>query len=132
MEKVGVRFNDVLMNGVPVEYKPSTGTLILAGEEYSMERWLETRRRIDMLLKRTLDPKDWKDLRERLAWLGKRDRLPIELRDYEAKKDHGASSFLSNNLTAINGRWRGFLRRAPWWLRWRYDAVVTKESYRGD
>ena len=126
-QKVGVRFNDLLMNGVPVEYNASTGTLILAGEEYTIERWLETRRRIDMVLKRTLNQADWKELREKLAWLGKRDRLPQELRDYEQPASVGGGSFLERNLEAISRQREGTLKRAPWWLRWAFPMVVTKE-----
>lgn len=123
-----VRLNDVVVGGKPVEYNISTGTLSLAGDEIPLDGWLETRRRIDMIIKRTVTPAKWKELRGKLAWLGKRDRLPPELRDYEAPSQHqAASSFLTDNLDEINKLQHGKLRPAPWYLRWLYDAVVTKE-----
>jgi len=40
-----------------------------------------------------------------------------------------SSSFLTNNTTAILKQDRGKLKKPPWWLRWLYSAVVTREEY---
>lgn len=118
------------VGGKLVGFTKSTSTLQLAGEDVPVEEWLEIRRRIDVILKRELTPADWQALREKMAWLGKKDRLPKELRDYEAPQaTRRASSFLGNNIDAINGLERGKLRKAPVWLRWLFDSVVTKEEY---
>lgn len=129
LDPKSVRLNDVLVGGQPVGYDIPAGILSIAGEEFTVDRWLETRRRIDMILKRTLSPEDWKALREKLAWLGKRDRLPQELRDYEQPASHAASSFLTRNLDIINSLDGGRLKKAPWWLRRFFPLVVAKEGH---
>ena len=41
------------------------------------------------------------------------------------------SAFLQANIKAIIKHSQGFMKTPPWWLRWLYSAVVTKEQYRG-
>lgn len=123
-----VTIKDLKLGGQPVVFDQATGCLSLAGEEVPLAQWLETRRRIDLLMKRGLTEAGWKALREQLAWLGKRDRLPQELRDHETPPAPPASGFLTHNLEAINRLKAGTLKVPPFWLRWLYGAVVTKDG----
>ena len=43
-----------------------------------------------------------------------------------------SSPFFQVNIDAILMHQVGFMKKTPWWLRWLYSAVVTKEKYRGD
>ena len=43
-----------------------------------------------------------------------------------------SSPFLQANVDAILKHQAGVMRKPPWWLRWLYSAVVTKEKYHGD
>ena len=43
-----------------------------------------------------------------------------------------SSPFFQVNLDAILKHQNGFMKKPPWWFRWLYSAVVTKEQYRGD
>ena len=43
-----------------------------------------------------------------------------------------SSPFFQINIDAILTHQEGLMKRPPWWLRWFYSAVVTKEKYRGD
>ena len=124
-----VRQNDLLIGGVPVEYHAKTGTLHLAGQSFSVEEWLEFRRRIDLVLKHVTPPERWNEIREAMARQEKVSRLPLPLRTHQAQPTFTTSSFLGENIAAINSLERGRLKRAPRWLRWAYDAVVTKERY---
>tara|TARA_Y100000310_G_scaffold7604_1_gene8341 strand:+ start:329 stop:718 length:390 start_codon:yes stop_codon:yes gene_type:complete len=84
----------------------------LAGTEYTPERWLELRRRIDKVLI---------------------DRGQIEeVAPPQAPWEGKSSSFLTNNTMPILEHKQGYFNRPPWWLRWLYSAVVTKERYHGD
>ena len=40
-----------------------------------------------------------------------------------------SSPFLQANVDAILKHQLGSMRKPPWWLRWLYSAVVTKETY---
>ncbi len=44
-------------------------------------------------------------------------------------KSYGGHPFLVKNLKAINSHKRGYIKRPPWFLRWCFDGVVTKERY---
>ena len=43
-----------------------------------------------------------------------------------------SSPFFQVNVDAILKHQEGKLKKPPWWLRWFYSAVVTKEKYHGD
>ena len=84
----------------------------LNGTEYTPERWLELRRRIDKVLI---------------------DRGQIEeVAPPQAPWEGKSSSFLTNNTMPILEHKTGYFKSPPWWLRWLYSAVVTKERYHGD
>ena len=84
----------------------------LAGTEYTPQGWLELRRRVDKVLI---------------------DRGQIEeVAPPQAPWEGNSSSFLTNNTMPILEHKQGYFNRPPWWLRWLYSAVVTKEIYRGD
>ena len=84
----------------------------LAGTEYTPQGWLELRRRVDKVLI---------------------DRGQIEeVAPPQAPWEGNSSSFLTNNTMPILEHKRGYFNRPPWWLRWLYSAVVTKEIYHGD
>jgi hypothetical protein len=84
----------------------------LAGTEYTPQEWLELRRRVDKVLV---------------------DRGQIEeVAPPKAPWEGSSSSFLSNNTMPIVEHKEGYFKQPPWWLRWLYSAVVTKEKYRGD
>jgi len=84
----------------------------LNGTEYTPEKWLELRRRID------------KVLIER----GQIEEIAAPKAPWEGK----SSSFLTNNTMPILEHKTGYFKTPPWWLRWLYSAVVTKERYHGD
>lgn len=117
-----------LIAGHPIRVTRSTKTLNIAGEEIPMERWVELRRQIDLALARTLAREDWKALREKYAWLGKRDRLPRELRDFEGESPVAPSDFVTANLKDLLARKRGRIKPAPFPLSLKYDAMISKEA----
>ena len=83
--------------------------LHLGGKDYSPKEWLELRRRIDSVF---VDRRLIEEVGPPMApWEGK------------------SSSFLTNNTMAIVEHDRGEFKRPPWWLRWLYSAVVTKERH---
>jgi hypothetical protein len=84
----------------------------LAGTEYTPEKWLELRRRVDKVLI-------------------ERGQLE-EITPPKAPWEGESSSFLTNNTMPIIEHKEGYFKRPPWWLKWLYSAVVTKEKYRGD
>jgi hypothetical protein len=119
---------DVLLGGERVEYQPSTRTLLLAGEEFTLTEWLEIRRRIDLIVKRAMTDEDWQEYREQRNFMDKTSRLPQDMREAPPPWEGKGSSFLSKNIMDLTSRKRGRIKGAPWWLRWLFDAVVTKEE----
>lgn len=81
-----MKADGLLFGGEPVIYDGQAGSLTLGHVTLTINEWLELRRRVDLLLKRMMQPADWKQLKGEMAWLGKRDRLPTELRDHEAPR----------------------------------------------
>lgn len=105
-----IALNKVKVGGEPVGYTKSTGTLHLAGEDLTFEQWQELERRVNLLFQRDGKAKPGR-------------------KNVQADPAHGTSSFLSQNLKAILSRDKGKIKDAPWWLRWLYDAVITKQEY---
>ena len=103
-------FKHVLVGGEPIRIEGST--LHMAGEEYNPQAWLDLRRRIDQ------------------AYF--RGGFLEEVGPPKAPWEGQSSSFLTNNTMAIVNHDRGKFQSAPWWLRWLYSAVVTKETYDND
>ena len=84
----------------------------IAGSDYTPKQWLELRSRIDRVLV---------------------DRGFIEeVGPPKAPWEGQSSSFLTNNTMTILNHKQGYFKSPPWWLRWFYSAVVTKEKYHGD
>ena len=84
----------------------------IAGSDYTPKQWLELRRRIDRALVSR--------------------GLIEEVGPPKAPWEGHSSSFLTNNTMPILEHKHGYFHSPPWWLRWLYSAVVTKEKYRGD
>jgi len=103
------RLTKVLVGGTPVGFTKPTGTLHLAGDDLTLEQWQEIERRINLFY-----------IRAGLIADPKKDRS----RDPAA----GSSSFLTRNLRQILTRERGAIKPAPFWLKWLYDGVITKEE----
>jgi hypothetical protein len=40
-----------------------------------------------------------------------------------------SAEFILENHKGLNEMTRGKLKKAPWWLRWLFDAIVTKEAF---
>lgn len=103
-----IQLNGHVIGGEPIAYTHSTQTLHIADEDWPIERWLATVRRVQGVLEH--------------AGVAE----PARARGQDP--NHGSSTFLSANVRAIISRERGRLRPAPWWLGWLFDAVVTKEE----
>ena len=102
--------NSLVIGNSNVSFEDSN--VYLAGTEYTPEKWLELRRRVDKVLI-------------------ERGQLE-EITPPKAPWEGESSSFLTNNTMPIIEHKEGYFKRPPWWLRWLYSAVVTKEKYRGD
>ena len=100
----------LLVGGEPVAFTRSTATLRIGGRDYTIEEWKEVTRQIGLLHDR------------------KSERKAAHGRD----PNHGSSSFLTANLNEIHRRQRGMIQDSPWWLRWLYGGVITKEVLRAD
>ena len=77
-----VQQHDLRFAGVPVEFDPLTGILKLAGEEFTVEGWIEFRRRVDLILKRMVSGERWQEIKEAMAWAEQRSRLPAALKTH--------------------------------------------------
>jgi hypothetical protein len=102
--------NKLMVGGEPIGITRSTQLLDIAGEEWTLERWQDAVDRVNSML-----------IQER--WIEDPSKN-VKSTDINA----GSSSFLSNNVTEILIRTRGKIKRAPFWVRWAYDSVITKES----
>ena len=104
-----IRLNDLKVGGKPVEFKVSTGTLCLAGDDLTLEQWQELERRLNLLFQRAgliEDPKKNKS------------KDPAS----------GTSSFLTHNLKQILARDEGIIKDPPLWLKGFYSGVITKDK----
>ena len=94
--------------GHPVGFKRSTQTLKIGGEDWTPAKWIDFRGRVDTIM-----------VHEGLVQKGPE---PTKVR---------SSNFLGANVEEIIACQRGRMKRAPWWLRWLYDQIVTKEPLNG-
>ena len=120
------------LDGKPVVYNSATGTVTLGEQEMTIDEWLEFRRRIDLIVKRLMSRTQWQETKEKMATLDKNSRLPTTMREHQTRSSYPAGNFFVANLEPINRQKRGRMKRAPWYLRWFYDAVVTKEALNAD
>ena len=101
-----VKLNNVIVGGEPVGFSESTGTLQLAGADFTFEEWQKLEKRINKLYER--------------AGLLKRHK--------PASDPHrGTSSFLTHNLRQILDRDLGIIKDPPFWLKGLFSGVITKE-----
>ena len=101
-----VKLSRLIIGGEPVGFKKSTGLLHLAGDDLSLEQWQELERRVNLFFHRA-------------------GMLEVKR---PADSNSGTSSFLTHNLKQILSRESGAIKRPPWWLRWLFDGVITKET----
>jgi len=112
-KKPEIQLKKVLVGGKPVGWDNSTGTLHLAGEEVTLEQWQEIERRINLFYSRKGLIKDPR-------------------KNKGSDPNSGTSSFLTNNVRQILDREVGIMKNPPFWLKWLYSGVITKERYSRD
>ena len=100
-----ITHNKILVAGVPLSFNFETRILSLGEEKYTVDEWRDIERHIDVMI------------------TGK-----LGIRKREAKGVPNISEFVLQNLPFINKSKRGLMRKAPFWLRPFYSAVVTKEE----
>ena len=96
----------VLVGGKPVGFTKSTGLLHLAGDDLTLEQWQELERRVNLFFHRN-------------------GQATVTSKGSDSNA--GSSTFLTRNLREILARDIGLIAQPPWWLRWKYSAVVGKE-----
>ena len=102
------------IGGQEIGFTVSEKMMHVAGEDITWERWQEIVERADRQAIRG----GWKEKPPKFG-----NAAPLEGR---------GSNFLGENLSQIiEVRERGHIRNAPFWLRWLFDGVITKESYNG-
>ena len=108
-----IELNNVVIGGYPVAFEGDGDitTVELSGTTFDAAQWHRVKERIDKVFVR--------------AGLG-----PVKDEQAKPRKGSVPSNFFSANHIAIGGMSRGVLQPVPWWLRWKYDAVVTKEEFR--
>ncbi|MAH51043.1 hypothetical protein CMI37_34825 [Candidatus Pacearchaeota archaeon] len=84
------------------------GKVNLAGNWYTPQEWSERARRVTEAMQ-------------------KHGLLPLEP-VMKSTRSHGSHPFLIGNLKYINSAKRGHIKKAPWWLRWLYEGVVSKDK----
>lgn len=97
------------IGGSPVVYNEETRKMEFGGESFDVWQWLELRHRLDLVYIR--------------------DRVLEKVSPPRGNWDGTSSHFLTRNFRAISKQLVGTMKRAPWWLRWRYSSVITKESH---
>ncbi len=103
---VDIKLNSVIVGGEPVGFSESTGTLQLAGDDFTLEDWQKLEKRINKLYER--------------AGL-------IKKHNGASDPNRGTSSFLTHNLKQILSRDEGIIKDPPFWLKGLFSGVVTKE-----
>lgn len=104
-----ISLTHVLVGGQPVVFNGETNRLTIAGQEFDLIQWMELRRRIDLVYQRA----------------GLLEKVAPAKSDVEGR----SSSFLTRNWRPITDQQSGTWRKPPWWLRWLYSAVITKEFH---
>jgi hypothetical protein len=99
----------MIVGGEPVAYNNEVHKLTIAGTEYDAYEWLELRHRIDQILERD----------------GQIERVSPAKGEW----DGSSTQFLTRNWRSVAKHHVGTWKRPPWWLRWLYSAVITKEEH---
>jgi|TARA_Y100000310_G_scaffold341042_1_gene438895 hypothetical protein len=97
------------IGGQDIGLTRSEQLLHIAGEDWTLNRWMKTVERVNKML-----------VTER--W------MPDPRKNGVTGSHRGSSNFLTHNHQAIVAQTQGRMKRAPWWLRWLYSAVITKEQ----
>ncbi len=68
-----------------------------------------------------------------IQWRNVRDRIDkvLSRKHPEANKatpNPRGSLFIIQNLKSLNAISRGHIKKAPWWCRWLFDFVITKDK----
>ena len=104
-----IKLTHVLVGEEPVEYNGVSHKATLSGTEFDAWDWLELRHRVDELFIRD----------------GRLEKVSPPKGEW----DSASSRFLTRNWRAIVKQRVGTMKRSPWWLRWLYSAVITKEDH---
>ncbi len=112
---------------LPVIYDQAEKELTVAAVKFTLEEWVGFRREMDVLLNHLVSPAEWQELSEKLAWLGKTDRLPPELREYEKSKGVPSTSFIDRNFEALIKIKSGIVKHPPAELKDKYIAVIEED-----
>lgn len=99
----------VKIGGEPLVFDAVRSRLEMAGLDYDVYQWLELRHRIDTVFERA----------------GLVERVSPPKGDW----DSASSKFLTRNWRELVDQRVGTWKKPPWWLRWFYSAVISKESY---
>ena len=97
------------VGGERAGYNNVTHKLFLGGNDYDVYEWLELRHRFDKVFERD----------------GQLERVSPAKGEWDGQSSH----FLTRNWRAIVKQKVGTWKQPPWWLRWLYSAVVTKETH---
>ena len=93
----------------PVEYLSESHNVVIAGSQLDVWKWLELKNRID----------------QRFIRDGQLEKVSPPKGEW----DGTSSRFLTRNWRAVSKQKVGTMKKAPFWLRWLYSAVITKESH---
>lgn len=80
----------------------------------------------------TMRLNEWLAWSERVTTFLYREEVLPKPENTEAPRSHGSAPFLVQNISAMNTFKRGKIKRAPWFLRWLFDGIITKEEYHGN
>lgn len=72
---------------------------------------------------------DWRELAHRLDLMFIRDGQLEKVSPPRGEWDGMSSHFLTRNFRAISNQKVGTMKKAPWWLRWLYSTVITREEH---
>jgi len=99
----------VQVGGANVAFNGDKGHLVLGGLDYDVYQWLELKHRIDSVFERT--------------------GLLQRVKPASGEWDGESSKFLTRNWRAVANQQDGTWKRPPWFLRWLWAAVITKEPH---
>jgi len=97
------------VGGERAGYNNETHKLFLGGNDYDVYEWLELRHRFDSMFERD----------------GQLERVAPAKGEYDGQ----SSQFLTRNWRPIIKQKSGTWKQPPWWLKWLYSAVITKETH---
>jgi len=91
--------------------------------EYDEEsRWIK-------IAGETFDVWEWREFVYRIDSLFIADGQLEKVTPAKGEWDGFSSHFLTRNFRVISKQRVGTMKKAPWWLRWLYSSVITKEEH---